>query len=103
MNTEKLLKKMAKEPAVKVGNGDKAYKTLTSAVKAAEAAKEAAYHHAAAAQWASEKALGSLESCIETQKAICEDLAKNRRFLTRVLLYASGLFLAFIMVTIFCR
>lgn len=103
MNTEKLLKKLAKEPAVKVGNGDKAFKTLTSAVKAAEAAKEEAYHHAAAAQWANEKALDSLERCIETQHAICETLEKNSRFLKWMLLYATGLFLAFFMTTSFCR
>jgi hypothetical protein len=102
MNAEKLLKKMAKEPAMKVGNGDKAYKTLTSAVKAAEAAKEKAYHNAAAAQWASETALNSLERCIETQNAICEAMEKNRRFLTRVSLYATMLFFAFLMATIFC-
>jgi len=103
MNTEKVLKKLCKEPAVKVGNGDKAFKTLTSAVKAAEAAKEEAYNHAAAAQWANEKALDSLERCIETQNAICEAMGKNRRFLTRMLFYATVLFLAFLMVTIFCR
>lgn len=102
MNTEKLLKKMAKEPKPKVGNGDKTYKTLTAAVKAAEAAKEEAYHHAASAQWANEKALDSLARCIETQNAICETLEKNSRFLTRVLLYATGLFFAFLMATIFC-
>lgn len=103
MNTEKILKKLAREQKPQVGSGEKCYKTLTAAVKAAEAAKGEAYNHAASAQWANEKALDSLERCIETQKAICEALDKNSRFLTRVLLYASGLFLAFLMVTIFCR
>lgn len=100
MNTEKILKKLSKEQKPKVGNGGKAFKSLTAAVKAAEAAKESAYHHAAAAQWANEKALDSLERCIETQKAICEALDKNSRFL---MFYATGLLLAFLMVTIFCR
>lgn len=103
MNAEKLLKKMAKEPAVKVGNGDKTYKTLTAAVKAAEAAKEKASLNAALAQWANETALNSLERCIATQNAICEAMDKNRRFLTRVSLYATVLFIAFFMVIIFCR
>lgn len=102
MNTEKLLKKMAKEPKPAVGSGEKTYKTLTAAVKAAEAAKEKASLNAALAQWANETALNSLERCIETQNAICEALDKNRRFLKRVTLYATVLFFAFLMATIFC-
>ena len=103
MNTEKILKKLAKEQKPKVGNGEKCYKTLTAAVKAAEAAKGEAYNHAASAQWANEKALDSLERCIKTQNAICEALDKNSRFLKRMLLYAMVLFFAFLMATIFCR
>lgn len=103
MNTEKILKKLSKKQKPKVGSGEKCYKTLTAAVKAAEEAKKEAYHHKAAAQWANEKALDSLERCIETQNAICEALDKNSRFLKRMLFYATGLFLAYLVVTIFCR
>lgn len=42
MNTEKVLKKLAAEPPVKVGNGGRAFKSLTAAVKAAEREKKEA-------------------------------------------------------------
>lgn len=61
------------EPAVKVGKGDKTYKTLTAAVKAAEKAKEDSRAAAASARHAASEA-GAAWMAAKAQQAKLERL-----------------------------
>ena len=102
MNKEKLISKVLKEPAMKVGNGDKAYKTLTAAVKAAEAAKGEAYNHAASAQWANESARKFAVQCDLIREDFYKKAKETQGSVFKMTVFLAIVFLANMAVTIFC-
>lgn len=103
MNTEKLLKKMAKEPKPAVGNGDKAYKTLTAAVKAAEAAKADASRYADSASWANDSARKFAVQCDLIREDFYKQAMATQSYVFKMTVFLAIVFLANMAVTIFCR
>lgn len=103
MNTEKLLKKMAKEPKPAVGNGDKAYKTLTAAVKAAEAAKADASRYADSASWANMSASKFAVQCDLMREDFYKKALETQGYVFKMTVFLAIVFLANMAVTIFCR
>ena len=71
MNTEKVLKKLAAEPPVKVGNGGRAFKSLTAAVKAAEREKKEAVEAAEVAK--------RFAVCCSERLTVMEDYVRRTR------------------------
>ena len=102
MNKEKLISKVLKEPAMKVGNGDKAYKTLTSAVKAAEAAKDEACRQHENAMWYAEKCRGYALECNLIREDVSAQIMREHRFIFRATLFLAIMFLLDAAVIFFC-
>ena len=102
MNTEKILKKLAKEPKPKVGNGEKCYKTVTSAVKAAEAAKADAARYADSASWANESARKFAVQCDLIREDFYKKAMATQSSVFKMTVFLAIVFLANMAVTIFC-
>ena len=102
MNAEKVLKKLAQEQKPKVGNGGKAFKSLTAAVKAAEAAKEEACKQAADAQWANESASKFAFQCDLIREDFYKKAMETQGYVFKMTVFLAIVFLANMAVTIFC-
>ena len=89
MNQTQLL---IKEPKPKTGNGSKAFKTLTAAVKAAEKAAEQAKMYA-------ELSGNSSELTLRHVKEMKQTLHNHQRFLKRCIFVT---FVGLIIVQLFC-
>ena len=89
MNQTQLL---IKEPKPKTGNGSKAFKTLTAAVKAAEKAAEQSKMYA-------ELSGNSAELTLRHVKDMQKTLHKHERFLTRCIILT---FIGLVIVHLFC-
>lgn len=97
MNTEKILKKLSKEQKPKVGSGEKCYKTLTAAVKAAERARDEACTHAEAAE-------DSAHLFASMQRELYAAMGRHERFVKRMVAFMAIFFtVGGLLVTFFCR